>query len=293
MRAIQRQLREAQVALRVLGVPTPVAAAPELGPVSVRPIEIGRYAGGRITELEPLDAGDFFEAPEAVGLRITVEGTAALAGRTLSARLWVDGQPRSDYRVDQPLGSAPHDSTTLELVNPYGRAGFDLDAGAYELQLFVDGATRFGFAWTVAPRPSEPQYLTTAGGFLERIADDGFSCDAPAPEGDATTSICATTDAGTQFLVNLTYDAADRITIVVLGANAASDSADIEAQSKLFFSYAFRLLYPTDLAERAEAWLREQGTAVNDVELGGTTIRVFGATDTVRNLDIWSPWPVP
>jgi tetratricopeptide (TPR) repeat protein len=292
LRAIQRELREAQVALRVLGVPRPPDAAPELGAVTVRPIEVGRYSGGTINELEPLAAGDSLEAPEAVGLRITVAGTAALAGRTLSARLWVDGQPRSDYRVDQSLGPAPGESTSLELVNPYGRAGFDLDAGAYELQLFVDGATRFSLAWTVTPRPSEPQYATTAGGFLERIAVDGFACDPPAPEGDGRKSICSATEAGTQFLVNLTYDAQDRITVVVLGANAGSDTADIRAQAQLFFSYAIRILYPPELAERADAWLREQDTAVNDVEIGGTTIRVYGATDTVRNLDIWSPWPV-
>jgi hypothetical protein len=186
---------------------------------------------------------------------------------------------------------APAESTTLELVNPYGRAGFDLDAGGYELQLFVDGATRFTLAWTVTPRASEPQYAVTAAAFLERITADGFACDPPTVEGDGSKAICSATEAGTQFLVNLVSDARDRITSVVLGANAGSETTDIKAQADVFFAYAFGILYPADLAERAEAWLVEQGTAVNDVELGGTTIRVFGATDTVRNLDIWSPWP--
>ena len=290
--AIQRELREAHVALRVIGTPIPPADAPNVGAITVKPIEIGRYSGGTITELAPLAAGDTFEAPEAIGFRVTVGGTAALAGRTLSARLWLDGKPRADYRVDVQLGASPGEETTLDLVNPYGRAGFDLDAGAYELGIFVDGATRAGLKWTVTPRPTEPLYITTATPLQEQLTADGFFCDPPATlEDGQLKGICSATQAGTQFLLNVTYDASDRMTYLILGIIAEDASTDVPAQARLFFGYVVRLLYPADLAERAEAWLDEQGTAVNDVELGGTTIRVYGATDTKRNLDIWSPWP--
>ena len=68
--AIQTQLRESQVSLRALSQPAPRAGAPQLGSVSVTPVELGRYSGGEFTELEPLTAGASIEAPEAVGFRV-------------------------------------------------------------------------------------------------------------------------------------------------------------------------------------------------------------------------------
>jgi tetratricopeptide (TPR) repeat protein len=290
--AIQTQLRESQVSLRALSQPSPRAGAPRLGAVAVTPVELGRYAGGEFTELEALTAGASFEAPEAVGFRVRVAGATALAGHIISARLWVDRQPRSDYAVDREIASDAPDELTLELVNPYGRAGFDLDAGAYQLQLFVDGATRYDLTWTVTPRPTEPRYQTTAKAFIDRFIGDGYTCDPPATEGTATKYICSITDAdGTQLLVNATADADDRITTVVLGAITEEGGADVATAAPAFFNAVLRLLYPPDLAERAAAWIDEQGTAVDDIEIGGTTIRVFGADEHTRNLDIWSPWP--
>ena len=69
-----------------------------------------------------------------------------------------------------------------------------------------------------------------------------------------------------------------------------SEDDDVATAAQAFFAYAFRLLYDADLAERAEAWFAEQGTAVNEIELGGTTIRLYNADETWRNLDIWGTW---
>ena len=237
-----------------------------------------------------MTAGADIEAPEAVGFRVHLAGAAAFAGHTVSARLWVNRQPRSDYAVDRAIASDTPDELTLELVNPYGRAGFDLDAGAYQLQLFVDGSTRYDLAWTVAARPTEPLYQTMAGSFIDPLIADGYTCDPPATEGAETKYICSSIDAdGTQLIVNATGDGQDRITTVVLGAITEEGGADVATAAPAFFNAMIRLLYPPDLAERAAAWIDEQGTAVNDIEIGGTTIRVFGADEHTRNLDIWSP----
>ena len=289
--AIQRQLRESQVALRALNRPEPLVDAPQLGAVAVVPVELGRYAGGEYSELQPLDAGARIEAPEAVGFRVRIAGLSGLAGHNVSARLWIDRQSRSDYSVDRTIDAATPEELTLELVNPYGRAGFDVDPGRYQLQLFVDGATRFDRSWTVEPRPTEPQYQTAATPFTDRLVADGWTCDPPAAEGDGSKFICSTFEGDTQHLVNVIADARDRITTVILGTITAEGGADVAVAAPAFFADAIRRLYPPDLAERAVAWISEQGTAVNDIEIGGTTIRVFGATPTVRNLDIWSPWP--
>jgi tetratricopeptide (TPR) repeat protein len=289
LRSIQRELREAQVALRVRSDPSPAADAPELGAISIRPIEIGRYSNGTASELGALEAGDGLEAASAVGFRVTVGGTDGLAGRMLSARVWVDGAPRADYQVDLALGETPAAETTFELVNAYGRAGLDLDAGAYQLQLFVDGATRFTFEWTVTPTPDEPQYVRGAAALLEQIQADGFECEAPLTSEDGGTEVaCSATDSDDiYYRFDVFHDEQDRITLLVLGTAVPSEDVDVAAQAALYFGYAFRLVYPQELAERAEAWFAEQGTAVNEVQLGGTTIRLYNANATSRDIDIY------
>ena len=288
LRAIQRELREAQVALRVLGGPGAAPDAPQLGAVSITPTEVGRYSKGVLEELEPLEPGARLEAPAAVGFRVTAAGTTALAGRTLSARVWVDGQPRADYQTDLVLGATPTDETTFDLINPYGRAGLDLDPGAYELQLFVDGATRFTFEWTVTPTPTEPAYTLAASALLERLQADEFACEAPESSDDGTMVACSVTDADDiYYRFDVYHDDADKITYLVLGTVVPSEDVDVTEAAGLYLGYAFRLLYPADLAERAEAWFAKQGTAVNEVQVGGTTIRLFAADATSRDLDIY------
>ena len=179
--------------------------------------------------------------------------------------------------------------TTFDLINPYGRAGLDLDAGAYELQLFVDGATRFTFDWTITPTPTEPAYTLGASALLAQIQADGFACEAPeADEDDGTKVACGVTDADDiYYRFDVFHDDADKITYLVLGTVVPSEDVDVVEPAALFFGYAFRLLYPAELAERAEAWFAKQGTAVNEVQVGGTTIRLYSTSPTGRDIDIY------
>jgi hypothetical protein len=75
----------------------------------------------------------------------------------------------------------------------------------------------------------------------------------------------------------------------VLGTVVPSEDVDVVEQAALFFGYAFRLVYPADLADRAEAWFGRQGTEVNEVQVGGTTIRLYSASPTTRDIDIYGP----
>ncbi len=287
--SIQLQLREAQVALRVLGRPLPESTAPQPRSVTLRPIDIGRYAGGLIAEGEPITAGAHLPTTEAVGMRVVVEGNE-LAGHQLSARMWVNGLPRPDYVVDAAATSA---TTTLDVMSPYGRAGADLQPGSYSLDVYVDGSRRFTSAWTVDPRPSQPAFTLTATSLLAALREDHFSC----PPGTTTDGITRTQCDGTgavsgrTFFVEVNADDRDRLTWVVITARTAGAEDPVPAVAPSLFKYVVALIYPPDLVDRAAAWIDDQDDTVNDLELGGATLRVFGATETDRRLDIFATWP--
>ena len=284
---IQLRLREAQAALRSIGTSVPDEGAPEPESVTVSAIDIGRYAGGDIAEGDGITDGGHISTTDAVGVRVAIDG-AGLVGRHLSARLWVDGLARPEYTTDVvPTAS----STSVDLMSPYGRAGFDLEAGSYALDLYVDGARRFQSTWTVDPRPDRPAFALSASALVDRLTSDNFACAADPPADGRTISRCTGRDGERQFFVNVTQDAQDRITTIALTARTTGESDPPVRQGHLLFDYLVRLLYPAELADRAVAWIDDQDEAVNDIELGGSTIRVYGATDTDRNLDIFATWP--
>jgi tetratricopeptide (TPR) repeat protein len=287
--SIQLRLREAQVALRVLGRPVPDATAPEPSSVTLRAIDIGRYAGGRITEGQPITPGAHVATTDAVGVRVVIDGDQ-LAGHHVSARLWVNGLPRPDYVLD---ATAAGSSTTLDVISPYGRAGADLEPGAYSIDVYVDGSRRFTSAWTVSPRPSQPAFTLTATALLAALRDGNFTC-APGATTDGTTKTqCDGTGAvaGRVFFVEVNGDDRNRLTWVVMTARTAGADDPVGAVGPSLFKYVVGLIYPPDLVPRAEAWIDDQDDSVNDIELGGTTLRVFGATETDRRLDIFATWP--
>lgn len=286
--ATQLRLREAQVALRALGRPVPDESAPQLGAVTIRAIDIGRYSGGVITTGAVIPNLAHVATTDAVGMRLTIDG-AGLDGRAVSARVWINGLPRLEFARDLVATGA---STELDLMSPYGRAGFDLDPGAYALDVYVDGSRRFTSSWTVDPRPAQPAFTTGASDLLDTLRANNLTCSAPTEGPTGTTTACSGHEAvGRLYYINVTADAADRITVVAVTARASAGGDPIEVVAPPLFRYVARLLYPEDLVGRAQAWIDEQGEAVADLELGGTTLRVFGANETDRSLDIYAPWP--
>lgn len=286
--AIQLRLREAQVALRALGSPVPDAGAPEPEAVTVRAIDIGRYSGGIVSPGESLPNLAHAATSDVVGVRVTIDG-AALDGRHVSARIWLNGLPRLEFARDVVATGA---TTELDLMSPYGRAGFDLDPGAYTLDVYVDGSRRFSTAWTVDPRPAQPSLKVGATALLDQLRANNFTCSAPTSGAAGTVTACSGhEDIGRQYFINVTADTADRITVIAVTARASATGDPIEVVAPPLFRYVARLLYPDDLVGRALDWIEDQGQAVADLELGGTTLRVFGATTSDRSLDIIATWP--
>jgi tetratricopeptide (TPR) repeat protein len=287
--ATRLRLREARVALRVSGRAVPDGSAPELESTVVQAIDINRYGNGRITEGAPIADGVHVDTTDAVGVRNTTSGPHD--GRTLSARLWVNDLPRPEYTADVDVTGG---TASIDLMSPYGRAGFDLDPGRYTLELYVEGSRRYHLDWVVDPRASEPQFITGAADLVAALEEDGFTCP-PTSAGATASSITSCfgyVDGVLRYQADLTIDDRDRLTYIVLTARSTLAEDPIEATAKRFFGYMGRALYPDALAQRAVRWIGEQGREINDLELGGTTLRVYGATDDTRQLDIWAPWPV-
>jgi tetratricopeptide (TPR) repeat protein len=290
LRSMRDRLREVQVALRTTGRSDVASDVPALPGVEVRVIDLGRYARGELTEGGAFSDGASIDATDGVGVRVAVPAATELAGRTLSARLWIDGTQDPAYSRDLTLdGSA----TNVDLISPYGYAGFDLDPGAYELELYVDASRRHRQAFTVSPRTEVPQYDVTASVFVNQVEAAGFEC-APtdSTEPGQTSTLCSGRfgENGSYLAVTTTADDQDRINYLYLEADTYFGEA-VEPVARDFFGLVVDLAFPDDIAARAIEWIEIQGTAVNDFEIGGATLRVHGAEVDRRFMDIWSPWP--
>jgi hypothetical protein len=88
------------------------------------------------------------------------------------------------------------------------------------------------------------------------------------------------------------YDTKDRITYLILSVQTATTDTTTKPDDAAagFFSYVLRKLYPPDLADSAVAWITAEKDATHEHDLGGTTIRTYGADAHTRNVDIRSPW---
>ncbi len=287
---VQRRLREAQVAVRVLGSARVTAGQPSLGAVTVTAARVKPYAGDQIIEGTPIEDGAHVATTDLSGVRIRADGLSSMKGRNLSARIWLDALPRPEYATDVTVSD---DTMSVDLISPYGRAGYYLDPGTYRLEIYVDGSWGYGLSWTVDPRPDKPAYSTVATPFLDTIRDAGFGCgDATTQDARSTVNCSLNDSANSTYYVDLTFDDRDRITYVVLGVTTdPTGSVDVNMAGHQFFDNVVRLLYPADLAGRITSWIDQTGTAVDDIDVGATTVRVYGADATTRNLDIWSPWP--
>jgi tetratricopeptide (TPR) repeat protein len=291
LRSVQTRLREASVSLRVSGSVSPAADAPGLGSVTVLPVRLKQYQGGTLVEGAPLTNGASILTTDAVGVRVSIPEAATILGRTVSARIWQDGLPVSAFNADVTVKNFPF---AIDLVSPYGRAGFDMDPGSYQLDLYVDGARKYQLAWTVAPAPNQPQFVLGASALLDRLENAGFTCEDPKVGDTRTTSNCTVLDTdSTTYYADVTYDAKDRITYLLIAATTPTDNTtnDVNALAHSFFAGVMKLLYAPDVAQAASDWIDSQGTLVDDLEIAGTTLRVFGNDEHARNLDINAPWP--
>ena len=147
LRAMLLRLREAQVALRVAGSTHPREGTGRVEGLAMGTLELSE--DGALAPLGEVAAGEAVSDPAAVAFRLRVSAAAVPAGTTLSVRVWLDGLPQAGYALDVawPQGSR---QMVVEIASPYALAGFPLQPGAYQLAVYLDGATGGTFGWSVA-----------------------------------------------------------------------------------------------------------------------------------------------
>lgn len=144
--AMQRRLREVYVAYRATGEDAPDASAPEVAVDSAA--LIGVTLNGEIMAGKAISDGDTFGQAEGGGVRLTLVGQMD-RDRTVSVRVWNADQLDPTFDVDRRWDEG-EESITVDLLSPYGRAGFAMNSGKYYAEVFLDGATRARFEFEVA-----------------------------------------------------------------------------------------------------------------------------------------------
>lgn len=142
--ALLARIREASVSLHVLGTPVAAVGMPAVTVRAAGTIAIDRGTGRYDSAL--FGAANTATTAASGFMVDLVAGGAVPATATLSIRVWVDGREDASFRTDVPwAGDGP-----VLLMTPYGAAGFKVAAGAYRLELYLDGAAVGSFAFTVA-----------------------------------------------------------------------------------------------------------------------------------------------
>ena len=60
--------------------------------------------------------------------------------------MWANDRPDAGFDREQ---AGTSDDATVDLVDPYGRAGYELAAGVWQLEIYVDGSTRAQLTFTI------------------------------------------------------------------------------------------------------------------------------------------------
>ncbi|MDQ3870404.1 MAG: hypothetical protein M3301_02165, partial [Chloroflexota bacterium] len=167
------RLREALVALNVLDSPAPKKDAPGIDGVEMTTLRLSLR--GTLVQGGPVREREQMVDPDAVGIRLAARSSAP-RGATLSARVFVNGVPQPGYDVDTKWSGGG--VREIDLLTPYGRAGYALDAGHYDLELYLDGATRWRTSWTV-PESPPPAFAVTAAELVAWWERSGRNCGQP------------------------------------------------------------------------------------------------------------------
>jgi tetratricopeptide (TPR) repeat protein len=150
--SMSRSLREGQVRLEALGAAAPIAEPAEIGATAL--VRITLQPDGTFTPETWEDEYEFessasFAGSSANGVRLFVLGEAIEPGTIVSVRVWRNDV--TDYASSKDVAWQPEEGgyMSFDVLSPYGSAGFPLEAGEYEMEVYLDGQTAAELAWTV------------------------------------------------------------------------------------------------------------------------------------------------
>lgn len=138
LRAIRQRIREAEVSIATVGLArTPQPA----GTLSVRSlVTLALQADGSMAAGRAIAEAESLSATGLSSLRLELAGDGPATG-TVALRIRRDGIVDEGYSQVRTMPDAMLDaaSTTFDLITPYGRAGFAMDPGCYEIEVYLDG----------------------------------------------------------------------------------------------------------------------------------------------------------
>lgn len=143
--AIRQRLREADVSIVATGrsiepVPTGSLAIGSL-------VGLGLQADGSLAAGQAIAEGQTLQPKGLAGYRMTLSAKD-VGTQIVALRIRRDGLV--DHGYSQLWSWNGADSAVLDLVTPYGRAGFDVNPGRYEIEVYLGGHLADTVALTVA-----------------------------------------------------------------------------------------------------------------------------------------------
>jgi hypothetical protein len=286
LRAMERRVAEASVALRVRGTPDVPDEVPQLAATQLVSVRIA--PDGTVRDSEPVEIDGSSADPDAVGYRLRVSATTAVPdGATLSGRLTVGGieQPGFDVDVAWPAGA---DEATLELLTPYGRAHYAVDPGAYELHVYLDGKTVATLAWDV-PAARGPALHASLEDLIAHVRDQGWACTRSTTD-ESVTEGCQASTGPARFAVQVSHTSDGALLHIQLVATRDDGSAVFQ-DARPFFGEMLQLIYGDAQGDDLMTWVEQRNSAFGQIRARGTWLQSSAEGQATRWLTILPQQP--
>jgi hypothetical protein len=281
LRAMERRIAEASVAVAVRGTPDVPTTVPAIDSVDLMTLRIS--PDGSVRESQPAVIGVPNSDPDAVGYRLRLRSSAVPEGSTVSARLTIGDIEEAGYNTDLvwPKGQA---EATLDLLTPYGKAHYVVDPGAYRLHVYIDGARVQTLEWSV-PRERGPALVMTNAQVVEDLKSFDWHC-SQETTAEGLTDTCDAHIQGVRYVATL-VQVPDTGALVEMQFQAVSDdTTPVLDNAKDFFKYMLEGLFGTEQGDDLMTWVAERGPEFGQIRARGVWLQSSGEGETQRAMTI-------
>jgi hypothetical protein len=278
---MERRIAEASVAVAVRGTPDV--------PANVQPFEEAQLMtlriapDGSVRESQPAVIGASNSDPDAVGYRLRLRSASVPEGFTVSARLTVGGIEDAGYSTDVKWPSGQTEAT-LDLLTPYGKAHYPVDAGAYQLNVYLDGATAATLEWSV-PVERGPALVLAPAQVIEELKSLDWRCSQETTV-DGLVDSCDAHFEGTGYTATVTQHPETGALVDMQFVATSDDESPVLDEAQGFFQYMLQHLYGEEQGDDLFAWIAERGPEFGQIRARGTWLQSQGTGETERWMTI-------
>jgi hypothetical protein len=238
---------------------------------------------GSVRESQPVAAGAPSGDPDAVGYRLRLQSSGVRDGSMLSARLTLNGIEDAGYSTDVPWPAGKTEAT-VDLLTPFGKAHYAVDPGAYELQVYVEGATVATLSWSV-PAERGPALVLTASQVAEQLKGLSWRC-TRATNAEGLVDRCDAHGRGAQFTAVLTQNPQTGALVQMQFVATSDDETPVLGNAQGFFKYMLEQLFGTEQGDDLMTWVAERGPEFGQIRARGTWLQSAGEGETKRWMTI-------